>query len=106
MILPSKCIDLASHVLYCFAVMNSSLLLGYWNRCIAGYITIKLNNLEKMGVVATKLHPFYDIAPRVPLLKVLEITPDGIAVFWITIQQTVFLNICVHAMSAIEGISF
>ena len=27
-----------------------------------------------MGVAATKLHPIYDVAHRVPLLKVLDIT--------------------------------
>ena len=32
---------------------------------------------ENIGVVANRPHPFYDAAPRVPILKLLEIITGG-----------------------------
>ena len=43
------------------------------------YISIRLNYhvsiFKNMGVVANEPHPFSDITPKAPLVKILEITP-------------------------------
>ena len=40
-------------------------------------LNYRVSIIEYMGVVANKPHPFHNIAPRSPLLDVLEITPDS-----------------------------
>ena len=44
--------------------------------CIKIIPSYHVSVLKDMGMAGARPHPLYDIAPRAPLLKLLEITPD------------------------------
>ena len=75
------CIDLASDVLCSIAMMNfftaTWLLRSFYGNCCVHFVIIRLiyhiSIFKHMGVVADRPHLFYDVAPRAPLVKILDI---------------------------------